>query len=400
MTDLSLAFTPASQSSPWRHYWGLDPSYAYLNHGSFGACPLPILAEQQKLQHRLEQQPMNFLVRELEPLLDAARQALATFVGASPERLVFVPNATTGVNTVLRSLAWQGNWQPGDQLLTTDHAYNACRNALNYVAEQAGMEVVVTPVPFPLNSAAEMVDPVLAKVTPRTKLALLDHVSSQTGLIWPLETLIPALHNRGVETLIDGAHAPGMLPLALDQLGAIYYSGNCHKWLCAPKGAGFLYVQPQCQAQIRPLTISHGANSPRSDRSRFWLEFDWTGTSDPTPYLAVPLVIDWLAHLVPGGWPAIRAHNHTLVCAARSHLCESLGLALPCPDDLLGSLASLVLPPAPDCRLADQLWQEFKIEIPVFPWPAPPQRLIRLSANLYNHQQEYEHLAQALLQCI
>jgi isopenicillin-N epimerase len=227
-------------------------------------------------------------------------------------------------------------------------------------------------------------------------LVLLDHVSSQTGLIWPLETLIPALDQQGVATLIDGAHAAGMLPLNLQQLGATYYSGNCHKWLCAPKGAGFLYVQPEQQQQIRPLTISHGANAPRTDRSRFWLEFDWTGTDDPSPYLCIPKVIDWLEQQFPGGWSAIQRHNHELAVTARQLLCDQLGLDIPCPDHLIGSLASILLPPATDCSLADQLWQAFKIEVPVFAWPQPPQRLLRISANIYNHLADYQYLATAL----
>jgi isopenicillin-N epimerase len=386
-----MLLSPPSRPA-WHAHWGLDPNYTYLNHGSFGACPLAVLATQQELQQRLERQPMNFLARELEPLWDLARARLAGFLGAAPADLVFVPNATTGVNTVLRSL----RFQPGQELLTTDHAYNACRNALDYVAERSGVKVVVAKVPFPMASAAEMAAPVLAAVTPQTGLVLLDHVSSQTGLIWPLETLIPALHQQGVATLIDGAHAAGMLPLNLQQLGATYYSGNCHKWLCAPKGTGFLYVQPEQQSQIRPLTISHGANAPRTDRSRFWLEFDWIGTDDPSPYLCIPTVIDWLEQQFPGGWPAIRMHNHELAVTARQQICDQLGLDIPCPDHLLGSLASIILPPAPDCSLADQLWQAFKIEVPVFAWPQPPHRTLRISANIYNHLADYQYLAAAL----
>jgi isopenicillin-N epimerase len=385
------ALTPPHRPPLHRH-WQLDPEFTYLNHGSFGACPTAILQVQQDLQQRLERQPMNFLARDLEPLWDQSRQRLAEFLGALPENLVFVPNATTGVNTVLRSLVFQ----PGQEILTTDHAYNASRNARDYVAERSGAKVVVAAVPFPLTSVAEMVEPILAAVTPQTALVLLDHVSSQTGLIFPLETLIPTLTQQGIPTLIDGAHAAGMLPLQLEKLGATYYSGNCHKWLCAPKGAGFLYVQPQQQHQIRPLTISHGANSPRTDRSRFWLEFDWVGTDDPSPYLCVAQAIDWLAHRIPGGWAAIQRHNHDLVVKARQLICDQLGLKLPCPEIFLGSLASLILPDAPDCSLADQLWRDFKIEVPVFAWPAPPHRILRISANLYNHEADYLYLAAAL----
>src|SRR6266550_3303752 len=237
-------------------FWTLDPAVAFLNHGSFGACPRPVLEAQQRLRERLERQPVRF----------------------------FVPNATTAVNAVLRSLALA----PGDQLLVTDHAYNACRNVLDFVAAAARAEVVVVPVPFPLASADAVVEAVVARATPRTRLALLDHVTSPTGLVLPIERLVRELAGRGVDTLVDGAHAPGMLPLDLGALGAAYYAGNCHKWLCAPKGAGFLHVRRDRQGGVRPVVISHGANNPRTDRSRLLLEFDWTGSHDPTPYLCVP----------------------------------------------------------------------------------------------------------------
>src|SRR5213083_2109022 len=282
-------------------FWTLDPAVAFLNHGSFGACPRPVLEAQQRLRERLERQPVRFFVRDLEPLLDDARSALAAFLGADPEGLVFVTNATTAVNAVLRSLALA----PGDQLLVTDHAYNACRNALDFVAVAARAEVVVVPVPFPLASADAAVEAVLARATPRTRLALLDHVTSPTGLVLPIERLVRELTGRGVDTLVDGAHAPGMLPLDLGALGAAYYTGNCHKWLCAPKGAGFLHVRRDRQDGIVPTTISHGLTYPRTDRSRFQLLFGRTGTSDPTPALCVPTALRFLPSLVPGGWPEV-----------------------------------------------------------------------------------------------
>ncbi len=386
------SFDRLTAAPAWRSLWLLDSHITYLNHGSFGACPLPVLEAQQALRQRLERQPMAFLGRDYEALLDPARAALASFIGVAASDLVFVPNATTGVNAVLRSLPFQ----PGDQLLTTNHGYNACRNALNFVAERTGAEVVVAEIPFPIAAPEQVIAAVMGCVTDQTRLVLLDHVTSQTGLILPIQELVAKLNALGIDTLIDGAHAPGMIPLNVSELGATYYAGNAHKWLCAPKGAGFLYVQPDRQAQIHPLTISHGLNANRRDRSRFLLEFDWTGTDDPTPYLCVPTALKVLQELLPGGWPAIMARNHHLVLAARQLLCQTLNLPLPCPDAMIGTLASLPLPETEDYTLQDQLLTQFQIEVPVFPWPSPPKRLIRISANLYNSLSDYQQLAQAL----
>lgn len=351
-----------------------------------------MLAQQQEWRDRLERQPLQFLGADIEPLLDQARTELAHFVGAAPKDLVFVPNATTGVNAVLRSLTFQ----PGDELLTTNQEYNACRNALNFVAERSGATVVVADIPFPLESPQQIVEAVLAKVSDRTRLALLDHVVSQTGLIFPLPDLIPPLIQGGIEVLIDGAHAPGMVPLNLAHLGATYYTGNCHKWVSAPKGAAFLYVQRDRQPHIRPLTISHGANAHRPERSRFWLEFDWMGTDDPTAYLSVPAALKFMGALLPGGWPALMAHNHDLAIAGRQILCEGLQIPPPCPAEMLGALAVIQLPDGDWRSLHDQLLTQFNIEVPIIPWTPPNGRLLRISAQLYNHSSQYEYLAHCL----
>ncbi|MBW4583167.1 MAG: aminotransferase class V-fold PLP-dependent enzyme [Tildeniella nuda ZEHNDER 1965/U140] len=380
----------------WTAHWSLDPSITFLNHGSFGACPLPVLNAQQQWRARMEQQPLQFFGRDLEALLDQARVELGAFVGADGDDLAFVPNATTAVNTVLRSLLLE----PGDELLTTSQEYNACRNALNYVAERHGLKVVVAEVSFPIAAPEQVVEAIVSCVTAKTRLALIDHIVSQTGLLFPLTELIQALTHRGVETLVDGAHAPGMVPLNLHALGATYYTGNCHKWLCAPKGAAFLYVQRDRQTAIRPLTISHGANSPRTDRSRFRLEFDWTGTDDPTAYLCIPEAIRFMGSLLPGGWDDLMANNHALAIAGRQVLCQTLKLTPPCPDAMLGSLAGVPLPDGNPQALQDALLEQYQIEVPIVPYPTTSSRLVRISAQLYNHLEQYQYLATAIAELL
>lgn len=386
-----------------KKHWLLDPEVVFLNHGSFGACPIRVLEHQTALRKRMESEPVVFLVNEFEQLLDEARGALASFLGASPLDVAFVPNATTGFNCVLRSL----QLNPGDELLTTDHCYNAARTALEFVASRSHARVVYAEIPFPLRSADQVVEAILAKVSKRTRLALIDHVTSPTALVLPIARIVEELERREIETLVDGAHAAGMLPLDLNALGASYYTGNCHKWLCAPKGAAFLHVRKDRQPSVRPVVISHGANSRRTDRSRFLLEFDWVGTHDPTPLLSIKSAIEVVGSFVPGGWPEIMKRNRKLVLAGRDLLCTRLGFDKPAPDDMIGSIATVRLPDGPGDAVLSALdsdpihytlFDRHRIEVPVWPWPRPPQRALRVSAYLYNHLAEYEALASALEQ--
>ena len=386
--------------------WRLDPAVTFLNHGSFGACPDAVLATQRDLRDRLERQPVAFLDRDLPALLAEARARLGAFLGTDPDGLAFVPNATTGVNAVLRSL----RFDPGDELLTGDHEYNAVLNALAAVARRDGARVVVARLPFPTAGPDEVVERILAVVTPRTRLAVLSHITSPTALLLPIERLVRELDARGVDTLVDGAHAPGMVPLGLDALGAAYYTGNGHKWLCGPKGAAFLWVRADRRAAIHPPIVSHGANDPRTDPSRYRLEFDWVGTTDPTPALTLPFAIDWMAAQVPGGWPEIMAANHALAVRARDTLAAALGVAPPAPDAMLGSMASLPLPgvatDAAARALHDALIDEDGIEVPIPTWPVRAARrdpedppsigLVRISAQRYVDDADIDRLASAL----
>jgi isopenicillin-N epimerase len=311
---------------------------------------------------------------------------------------VFVPNATTGVNAVLRSL----DFHSGDELLTTNHEYNACKNVLDHAAARANANVVVANVPFPLQSEDEVVSAIVSKVTPRTRILLVDHVTSPTGLVFPIAKIAKEMASRNVDVLVDGAHAPGMIDFSIESLSphVAFYTANCHKWLCAPKGSAFLWVREDRQAQIRPHVISHGANVARIDRSRFNLEFDWPGTIDFTAPLSIPASIEFLRETLPT-W---RERNRALALEARTILCEAIGAPPPAPESMIGSLAAVPLPdgiigkPSPHFgdALQDELFHEHHIEVPVFPWPAPPKRVIRVSAQLYNTRDQYELLARVL----
>jgi isopenicillin-N epimerase len=385
--------------------WDLDPDWIFLNHGSFGACPRDVLAVQRGLRDRMERQPLLFLDRDLPDLLAEARQHLGAFLHADPEGLAFVPNATTGVNAVLRSL----RFEPGDELLTDDHEYNAVINAMRAAAERDGARVVVARIPFPSAGPDEVVEAILAGVTERTRLAVISHVTSATALILPIERIVTELAARGIDTLVDAAHAPGMVPVDIDALGAAYVTGNGHKWLCAPKGAAFLWVRPDRRTAIHPAITSHGFNDPRIDPPRYRLEFDWVGTADPTASLSLPAAIDWMASSMPGGWPAVMAANRDGALAAGRRLVEALGAPAPAPDAMIGSMVTVPLPDiateAEAVALKRALERE-RIEVPVVVWPVragrrdqaaePDLVAVRVSVQRYVEPSDVEALVDAL----
>lgn len=393
---------PYAADSPW----DLDPTVTYLTHGTYGACPRPILQLQQRLVEQLEANPLRFLTREFEQRLDEARGFVAEFLHAEPEGLVVVPNATTGVATVLESL----RLRPGDELLTNDHEYNATINALTAVAERARGRVVRVAIPVPIRHEEQVVEAILAGVTPRTRLALISHVTSPSGLVFPIESIVRELARLGVDTLVDAAHAPGQVPVDVGALGAAYWTANGHKWLCGPKGAGVLYVREDRRGSVLPLVTSHGRNDPRSDRPALWKEFDWQGTGNPTAFLALPEAIRLIGGLTPGGWPAHMAANRAMALAARGLLNERLGLEPLAPDSMVGAMAAIALPIPPDEASTEALTMalalEDRIEVPFGPFPvraarapgaAPSRALLRISAQRYNDPADYARLADALV---
>jgi isopenicillin-N epimerase len=390
----------------FREQWSLESGLAFLNHGSFGACPRAVVEEQARLRVEMERNPVRFLWREIERRLDTARNDLAHFVSADPGEIAFVPNATSAVNAVLRSFSFQ----PGDEIIVTDHGYNACNNIAAECALRSGAKVIFASVPFPTAGPEQALAAIFGVVTPRTRLVLVDHVTSPTALVLPVAEIIRELEPRGIAVFVDGAHAPGMVPLDLRALRPSFYTGNLHKWVCAPRGAGFMFARADRQQGLHPAVISHGYNTPRAGRSRFHDEFDWQGTLDMTAWLAVPMAIRFCESLMPGGWSALMLHNHNLACTARRLLCERLGVEAPCPEAMLGSMATIPLPDAlqekssgePRAMIARMdalqcaLLDRHHIEIPVVRWGVPPRRWIRISTHAYNSPVEYTHLADAL----
>ena len=381
-------------------HWILDPETCFLNHGSFGATPLSVLEEQSRLRSLIERDPVRFFERDYMPMMGEAIGKLSEFINADSEGLAFVKNTTEGINTVLRSL----DLQPGDEIIVTNHSYQACWNAVDFVTERAGASTVVVDIPFRVDSENEVVDLIMAAVTGNTVLALIDTVTSATGLRMPFEELIQRLQGIGVDVLLDAAHGPGIVPLDLKAMGAAYCTGNCHKWICTPKGSAFLHIRDDRKNMVRPLSISHGYSFEGTAQERFEFEFGWPGTQDPTPWLCVPHAIDFLGSLLEGGWQEIMDTNRALAIQGREILCDALGTSPPVPESMVSSIAAVEMPDegevGPMSLEGDPfhnfLLDEFRIQVPVFPWSHHNKRYIRISAQLYNHLEEYEFLADCL----
>jgi len=382
--------------------WTLDPTVTHLNHGSFGACPRPVLVEQARWQAEMEHNPVLFFMRTLQPALERSRGVLAEFLGADPAGLVYVPNATSGINAALGSI--ERRLGPGDEILITDHAYNACRNVAEVAAQRSGASLIEVPVPFPLYTPDDFTAAVLDRVTNSTRIVMVDWVTSPTGLVVSVADIIDRLEPE-IPVLVDAAHAPGMIPVRLKKLGASFVVGNCHKWMCAPKSAGFLFARADYRGSVVPATVSHGWNTePLPGSSRFHNLFDWTGTDDPSARLSVPQALDTMAGLHDEGWLGVMAANRDLVLRGREIICDALGIDEPAPATAIGSMATIPLPGprGPGMTgdldpLTERLRDEWSIEVPVFSWRNWPQRLLRISAQLYNTMADYERLATALV---
>lgn len=371
----------------------LDPGIVFLNHGSFGATPRVVFENYQEWQRELERQPVEFLGRRFNDLMRAARAALAAYVHADADDLVYVPNATTGLNIVARSL----RLNPGDEILTTDHEYGALDRTWEFLCRKAGARYKRQPIPVPLTTADAFVETFWSGVTPRTRVVFLSHITSPTALIFPVEEICRRARAAGIISIIDGAHAVGQLPLDLENSGADFYSSNLHKWLGCPKGSAFLYARRALQHLVEPLVVSWGYQAERPSASRFIDEQEWTGTRDFAAHLATPAALRFCEE---HNWDAVRWQCHALAQSARAQITALTGLPPLSPDspEWYMQMVTLPLPPCNAEQLKMKLYDEYRIEVPIVVWRAQPH--VRVSLQAYNTQAEVAQLVQALRQLI
>lgn len=382
--------------------WTLDPAITFLNHGSYGATPRAVQDAQDDLRRRAELDPVRYLKVDLERLLDEARAALALFVNCRAADLAPVPNATFALATILNCTPLR----PGDEILITDHEYQSLHNELDRVCARTGARAVKAAVPFPIRSEDQVVDAVVGAMTERTRLVFISHVTSATALVFPVDRIVRECHRRGIDVVVDGAHAPGQVPVDVSALRPTYWVCSGHKWLCGPRGSGFMYVRPDRQNLIRPICLSSRAHKVRPDRSLFLRDFDYLGTDDRTTLLAVPAAIACMGRIYTGGWPALMRRNHDLVMEGRRMLCEAIETECPAPQTMIGCMATVPLPDPPahlmnrptlyDDALQDALVERHGIVVPVWRWGPTNKRVIRISAQVYNSVEQYAKLATSL----
>lgn len=381
-------------------FWPIEPGLTMLNHGSYGVCPRPVIEAHFEFRRLMESDPPKFFIVELERRMDLTRRRLGEFLGVDPDWIAPCGNASIALATCIKN----AGIKPGDDLLVTSHEYASGLNELKRMSAREGFRVVTANIPFPIQSQQQAFDAIMEAITPKTRLAIVSHITSATALVLPIDRIVRELRNRGIEVIADGAHTAGQVPVTLRDLPFSWYTGSLHKWLCTPKGTGFMLVPPDKQATFRPMWLSTRAEKGRTDRKLFHCDFDYTGTSDFTASLTVPTAIDTIASLKPGGWPEVMKANHDLAVRGRGLVCEMLGFEPNCPDDMVGSMASIILPeprnPQPkrlyDDALQDNLRDHHRIQIPIWRFGTQNTRLCRLSAHLYNTLDDYRRLGEAL----
>ena len=367
----------------------LRPGIVFLNHGSFGACPHPVFEEYQRWQRELEAQPVEFLGRRFDDLMRAAREPLAQYVNCDADDLVYVPNATTGLNVVARSL----KLKPGDEIVTTDHEYGALDRTWNFLCEQWGATYTRVPIPVPVTTAADFIERIWSAVTPRTRVLFLSHITSPTALTLPIQELCRRARGAGILSIIDGAHAVGQIPLDLRALDADFYSSNAHKWMMSAKGSAFLYARREVQALVEPLVVSWGWRPEVPARSRFVQEQEWLGTRDIASFLSVPAAIRFMQE---HDWDAVRAECHQVVRYAREEIVQVTGLEPLCPDApaWFSQMSALPLPRCNAERLKRRLYDAYNIEVPIVTWNN--RQFVRVSIQGYNTRADVDALVAAL----
>ena len=365
----------------------LDSDVVFLNHGSFGACPRPVFERYQQWQRELERQPVEFLARRLPDLLASARRALGDYVGADADDLFFVPNATSGVNVAARAV----ELRPGDEVLGTNLEYGACDLLWEHVCAKSGATYVRAGVELPVRRGGDVVDALFARAAERTRVVFVSHLTSETALVLPIGEIVARARDLGLTTIVDGAHAPAHVPVDLDALGADFYAGNCHKWMCAPKGAGFLHVRPELQEEVDGLIVSWGYGG----EATFLTRSERQGTRDPSAYLTVPTAIEWLE---ANDWPAVQSRCRELTRGARGRLCGLEGIEPIADEALIAQMASVRVPVDDADALQKRLYNERRIEVPVFARKTEP--LLRYSVAAYTEERDLEALADALTELL
>lgn len=391
--------------------WMLDPCLVFLNQGSYGATPRQVMAARMRYLEAVEQDPIRYLMQDAWRNLDRSREKLGELVNAPSADLVHMRNVTEAVATIVSNITLE----PGDEIVANTHEYPACLAILEREAAKAGATVVKPHLPFPVANDDELYEAIMGAVTSKTRYCLVSHVTSPSAMVLPVARIVAAMRERGIETIVDGAHAPGFCEVDIAAINPAFYTANCHKWLCSPRASGSLYVRPDLQEGFRPLALSVNTKKPRKDRSFLHTEFDYVGTQDSSASFCLADAIDTVPTFIDGDWLTVRADNHAKTLAARDLLCDAFGVDAPVPDALLGSMATIPLPhhePVRGARIAarptlyadamqDRLVEIHKIQVPVWSMEvtpgSAPMRFVRISCQLYNSPAQYEYLAEAIL---